>query len=132
MNLKDILAVSREPGLFKLKANRTNGLVVEEFGTKKTRFFSARKHQFTPLESISIYTYDDAEELSKVFAKIGELYSIENLPDQKGDSDELKSHFRKVLPDFDEDRVMVSDIKKVFKWFGFLKLSGFDFEDEEE
>ena len=132
MNLKDILAVSREPGLFKLKANRANGLVVEEFGTNKTRFFSARKHQFTPLESISIYTYDDAEELSKVFTKIGELYKDQNLPDQKGDSEELKSHFREVLPDFDEDRVMVSDIKKVFKWFDFLRSSGFNFIDEEE
>ena len=68
MNLDDLIAVSGLPGLFRMAANRSNGLIVEDLETGKRRFVSARKHQFTPLGSITIYTDDgDSVELANVF-----------------------------------------------------------------
>jgi hypothetical protein len=69
MNLKDLIAVSGLPGLFKVAANRSNGLIIEEVDSGKKRFASVRKHQFTPLESIAIYTVEDSVELSKFLKK---------------------------------------------------------------
>ena len=67
MNLKDLIAVSGISGIFKIAGNRNNGLIIEDLDTGKRKFAPSRKHQFTPLESIAIYTEDDSTELAKVF-----------------------------------------------------------------
>jgi hypothetical protein len=118
--MENILAVSGLPGLYKLVNSRSNGLVVSDLKEEKTRFCSVRKHQFTPLETVAIYTYADSVELPKIFDKI--KASSEAIPDiKKASGSELESYFRSVLPEFDEDRVYTSDIKKVIKWYGILK-----------
>ena len=120
MNLQPYVAVSGAPGVFILKTPRSNGLVVEEIDTGKVKFFSTRKHQFTPLGTVAIYTLDDSTELKKVFQSMLDQMA-ENPPvDTKAPNHELFEYFEKVLPDFDEDRVYISDIKKVIKWFNFL------------
>lgn len=58
MNLDKLVAVSGMSGVYRMSANRSNGLIVEEIPTGKLKFASVRKHQFTPLESIGIYTDD--------------------------------------------------------------------------
>lgn len=122
MNLENILAVSGMPGLFKLKTNRDNGLVVQELHTGKIRFFSSRKHQFTPLESVSIYTDDGTQELATVF---GEMKDKEVIPSAKDTQDDLKKFFEEVLPTYDRDRVLISDIKKIIKWYTYLSENEF-------
>ncbi len=125
MNLENILAISGFSGLFKMVANRSNGLIVEHLTEGKRRFVSARKHQFTPLESIAIYTDDgDSTELKNVFRNM--LDQLEDNPPvgANEESDTIMEYFAEVLPNFDRDRVHVGDVKKVLKWFNFLHESG--------
>lgn len=121
MNLENLIAVSGLPGLYKMVANRNNGLIIEDLNTGKKRFASARKHQFTPLESIAIFTDDgDSTELAKVFRSM--LDKIGNFPpiSTNAKTQELHSYFAEILPNYDRDRVFTGDIKKIIKWFNFL------------
>jgi len=101
-------------------ANRSNGLIVEDLDSGKSRFVSARKHQFTPLESISIYTLTDTIPLKDVF-KILQGKDQTNIPAAGAKDDEIKSYFKEVLPEYDEDRVYTKDMKKLFRWYLFLQ-----------
>ncbi len=120
MKLDDFVAVSAMPGLYKLVANRSNGLIVEDLDTGKRKFAPARKHQFTPLASIGIYNEDDTIELVEVFRKIYDQQENNPPINPNSPSDELRDYFTSILPDHDEDRVHIGDIKKVIKWFNFL------------
>lgn len=122
MNLEKLVAVSGRPGIYKMAANRPNGLIIEDLDTKKRVFAPSRKHQFTPLESISIYvdTEEGTVELKKVFINMLSLIGENPVVDSKADSNDIKSYFEKVLPEFDREKVLVSDIRKVVKWFDFL------------
>ena len=73
MKLDKYIAVSGLPGLYELVNTRNNGLLISDLDTGKRRFVSTRKHQFTPLGTIAIYTFDDATELKLIFKKIAEL-----------------------------------------------------------
>ena len=120
MNLKDLIAVSGISGVFRIAGNRNNGLIIEDLDTGKKKFAPARRHQFTPLESIAIYTDDDSTELAKVFSNM--LEQIDDNPpvNPNAKPDDLREYFADVLPDFDRDQVSSGDIKKVIKWFNFL------------
>ncbi|PHN00952.1 DUF5606 family protein [Flavilitoribacter nigricans] len=122
MKIENIMAVSGLPGLYRMAANRNNGLIIEDLSTGKKRFASSRKHQFTPLESIGIYTDDgDTAELRVVFRNM--LDQLEDNPpvDTGAPTEELTEYFADILPNYDRDRVKVGDIKKVIKWFSFLQ-----------
>ncbi|MEM9921177.1 MAG: DUF5606 domain-containing protein [Bacteroidota bacterium] len=120
MKLEDVVAVSGLAGLHKMVANRNNGLIVEDLDSGKRRFASSRKHQFTPLASIGIYTDDDTTELRIVFRAM--LDQLESNPPVKSNASatDLSTYFEKILPEYDRDRVYPGDIKKVIKWFNFL------------
>ena len=120
MNLKDIVAVSGMPGLYKLIATRANGLLVQEIDGEKTKFASSRKHQFTPLETVAIYTDSDSTEISEIFKRMKDNLKDLPLPAATDDKQAHFDYFSEILPDYDEDRVMISDVKKVIKWFKFL------------
>ncbi len=133
MNLENLVAVSGLPGIYRMAANRNNGLIIEDLHTGKKRFASARRHQFTPLESIAIFTDDgDSTELRNVFRNM--LQQIEDNPpvNPDADPDTLREYFTDVLPNYDQDRVHTGDIKKVIKWFNFLRESGHLDETTEE
>ena len=121
MKIDNILAVSGLPGLYRMAANRSNGLILEDLNTGKKRFASSRKHQFTPLESIGVYTDDgDTAELKIVFRNMLDQQE-DNPPSKIGNSpEELHEYFADILPNYDRDRVKIGDIKKVIKWFMFL------------
>jgi len=121
MNLDDFVAVSGKGGIFKLVANRSNGLIIEDIDSGKKKFASGRLHQFTPLSSIGIYTDTDTAELKEVFAAM--LQHFDKTPPVKptASNPELHEYFAIILPEYDRDRVHIKDIKKVIKWFTFLK-----------
>jgi hypothetical protein len=123
MNLEKLVAISGRSGLFRMASNRSNGLIVEDFDNGKRFFVSARLHQFTPLASISIYTEteEDTVELKEVFKRM--LKDLETNPplDIKSEGNELRAYFEKIMPEHDRDRVLISDIKKLIKWFSFLQ-----------
>ncbi len=120
MELKDYVAVGGLPGLYKLVSTRSNGLLIQEMDTDKTRFVSSRKHQFTPLETVAIYTKDDSIKLSVIFERIKENKSKLSLPNTKAGNEEYFNYFSEILPDYDQERVLISDVKKVVKWYKFL------------
>ena len=118
------------PGLYKLIATRSNGLLVQEIDSDKTKFASTRKHQFTPLETVAIYTDNDSTELKEIFERMkGNLKDLP-LPESNASKDDYFNYFSEILPDYDEERVMISDVKKVIKWFKFLEERNL-LEDEE-
>jgi hypothetical protein len=121
MNIKDFVVVSGMPGVLKIAASRNNGMLVEDIDTGIVRFASVRKHQFSPLESISIYTDDnDAVELTKVFQSILDHQEENPIPSADDAPDKLRAYFMAILPNHDRDKVHISDIKKVVRWFKFL------------
>jgi len=136
MKIDDFVAVSGLPGIFKMVANRNNGLIIENLDTGKKKFAASRKHQFTPLASIGIYTDNDTTELKDIFKTM--LEQLEKNPPTKNTAPntEITAYFETILPNYDRDKVFVSDIKKVIKWFTYLNdrdmLSLEDDETEEE
>jgi hypothetical protein len=109
-------------------------LIIEELETGKRRFVSSRQHQFTPLESIAIYT-DDGEsvELAQVFRNMLEQYEDRQPVAPTASAKELFEYFADVLPNYDPERVYPGDVKKVIKWFNSLHSSGLlTASDEEE
>ncbi|HAI57372.1 MAG TPA: hypothetical protein DCM04_05495 [Saprospirales bacterium] len=133
MNLSNVLAVSGLPGLYELAANRPNGLLLIPIEGGKSKFCSSRKHQFTPLETVAIYTWSDTVELKNVFNSMTVKIQEVPLPDLNGGRDVLNSYFEQILPEFDRERVYPNDIKKVIKWYVALEAQGFlSSTDEEE
>lgn len=137
MNLEKLVSVSGMSGLYRMAANRSNGLIIEDLDSGKKRFASARKHQFTPLESIAIYTDDgDSTELKNVFRNMLDQIGDNPVVDANAPANELHDYFEDVLPNYDKDRVHTGDIKKVIKWFRFLQerdlLAETEASDEEE
>lgn len=125
MNLKNILAVSGLPGLYKLNATKSNGLLVSDLDSGKTRFCSVRQHQFTPMETVAIYTDDDTIEISKVFQSMLDHAVDFPIPSPNDDHNTLQKYFSVIIPDYDRDKVFHSDMKKVIKWFNFLNSRGY-------
>ncbi len=126
MNIKDLVVVTGMPGIQKIAANRKNGMLVEDLDTGNVRFASLRKHQLSPLESISVYTDDDdSVEIKKVFQLM--LDKLNEVPPVPTDatSPELRDYFLKILPNHDQDRVHISHIKKIISWFKFLNDRGY-------
>ena len=136
MKLDNIISVTGLPGLYKLLASRPNGLLIESFENSKRQFVSGRKHQFTPLVSVGIYTYTDVVGLDEVLKKVQESENTTPLPDPNDKADDLRAWFKALVPEHDEDRVHINDIRKLIKWYLFLKLYAWEqvnvVTDEEE
>jgi hypothetical protein len=109
-------------GLYQLLATKSDGAIVKNLADQTTKFISARLHNVTPLESIEIYTIAENVRLHEVLQKMKD--SNATMPDaKKASNDDIKSYFKKVYPDMDEDRVYVSDMKKMLKWYDILKAN---------
>ncbi len=123
MNLEKLVAVSGKiNGVFTMVANRSNGLIVEDMQTGKRQFASARQNQFTPLESVGVFTDDgDTADLKEVFKKMIEQTEDNPPVSIKSSAEELREYFRDILPNHDEEKVYPRDIRRVIKWFNILK-----------
>ncbi len=128
--LKGILAISGQPGLFKVLSEGKNGVIVESLltGKKQTVFASAK---MSTLEDIAIYTIHEDFPLKQVFRKISDLENGGPAVQASAKPEELKKYFEKVLPDFDKERVYVSDIKKVLTWYNLLQEKGLLYFEED-
>lgn len=121
------------PGLYELAANRSNGLLVMPLQGGKAKFCSSRKHNFTPLETVALYTWSDTAELRTVLQTMLDKRAELPVPNPKSAKDELYAYFEQVLPEYDKDRVYPKDIQKVIKWFNALDEVGYlTASDEEE
>lgn len=117
--LKEILSISGQPGLFKMVSKGKNSVIVESLITgKRLPAFSSNK--MTSLEDIAIFTITGEISLKDVFKKIAEKENSGKTIDTKSSDKELKSYFKLLLPDYDDNRVYTSDIKKVVGWYNLL------------
>lgn len=121
MEYRQIVAVTGLPGLFQLLNAQNSGAIVKNLADKGVSFISSRKHQLTPLESIEIYTTEGNVRLDEVLTKIKDFDEKAIEANSKNDKNHYKELFKTVLPNFDQERVYASDIKKVFKWYQLLK-----------
>jgi hypothetical protein len=115
--LKGILAISGQPGLFKMVTEAKNSIIVESLLTGK-RIPAYSTSKISALSDISVFTMTGEISLSDLFKKI--IESEKTIPANAASS-EIKSLFAEILPEFDRDRVYVSDMKKIFQWFQILK-----------
>jgi len=119
MILKDILAISGEPGLFKFIAQGKNAIIVEHLETKK-RSSAYGSAKVSSLEDIAIFTDKEDMPLGKVFDLIHEKENGGQAIDSKADAGKLKFWFEGILPEYSKDKVYTSDIKKVAQWYNIL------------
>lgn len=122
MEYKEIVSVTGLGGLFQLLTTKSDGAVVRNISDQSTKFISARMHNVTPLDTIEVYTTDDNVNLQEVFKKMLENESsVQPVDPKASDNNTIKNYFKTVFPSFDEERVYVSDMKKMLKWFNLLK-----------
>jgi len=124
MDYKKLVTIVGKSGVFEILNQRPDGLIVKSLLDGKSQFASSRLHHFTLLENISIYTDLDSEPLFDIFQVMLDKQDNLPLPDPKGSGDDLKAYFEQILPGFDKERVYVSDIKKIIKWFNNLTDHG--------
>jgi len=116
MNLKELVAISGKPSIYKIIARSAKGYVVEALDENKKRFSISSAQQVAVLEEITVYVQgEETIPLKEVFSKMKN--SELPLPDLKSSSEVLKSYFNNTVPENDDEKVYVSDIKKIIKWF---------------
>lgn len=120
MTLEDIINISGKPGLFKIISRTKNGLIAEALEDKK-RIPVFATDSVSAFTDISIYTEEDSVSLKELFQKISKKESGGVAIDPNSDAAKVKAYFKEVLPDYDEDQVYDSHIKKVLKWYNLLQ-----------
>ena len=129
MSIQKILSISGKPGLYALKLQTRTGFVAESLVDGKKITVGLRSN-VSLLSEISIYTYDGEVRLSEVFTAIAKKEDNGPAISHKESNDKLTDYFREVLPEFDEDRVYASDIKKILNWYNMLQPKGLVSKDE--
>ena len=124
MELKDILAISGQPGLFKYVAQSQRGVIVESLLDGK-RMNASATARVSSLTEISMFTEGEDIPLTDVFTNIWNYTEGKEIISHKESADKIQAEFAKVLPEYDRDRVHVSDMKKCFAWYNLLVKAGF-------
>lgn len=124
MELKDIVSITGKPGLYRIVSRTNKSVVVEALDEKRTKFPIHPNYQVAMLEEITIYTDSDEElTLKKVFENIHEKDGKTPSVTHKAEPVKLRDYFKEVAPDHDEERVYLSDIKKLLKWYEILSAA---------
>ncbi|MDR2037803.1 MAG: DUF5606 domain-containing protein [Bacteroidales bacterium] len=132
MALKDILVISGQGGLFKYISQSRNNVIVENIADKK-RSNVPSTAKISMLDDIAVFTESEDLPLRTVFGKIQAKESGGTAISHKSTDQELKKYFGEILPDYDRDRVYLSDIRKILMWYNILQENGYtDFEKAEE
>ena len=122
MTLTEIATVSGKGGLFKVLAPTKSGVILESLDESKTKLVATTSHRLSLLNEISIYTTtkEGTVGLENILKKIHADFGSDIGVDLNSDATELKSFMKAVLPEYDESRVYVSDIKKLVRWYDTL------------
>lgn len=128
--LKDLMAISGYGGLFRFISQARNGVIVESLETgKRMNAFATMK--VSALEDIAIFTEEKEIPLEEVLVSLHKYENGGEAISPKSDPDELKDYFSAILPEYDRERVYVSDIKKVLTWYNqLLKYDLLKFDEE--
>jgi hypothetical protein len=132
MTLKGIISISGKSGLFKVIAQGKNNVIVESLADHK-RFPAYATDRISALEDISIYTYNEDKSLVDIFETIFKKEDGKPCISHKEDPAKLSAYLLEILPDYDQERVYPSDIKKIYMWYNLLQAAGeLKLEDEAE
>ncbi len=131
MDLSEILAIAGKPGLFKLLTQTSKGVVIESLVDRKKQTVFAHE-RISSLEEISIYTSEEDMPLKEVFKAIFKLTEGGKAISHKGSGAELRAFMEEAVPNFDDERVYTSDIKKMIQWYNILLDAGLMVWDEKE
>ena len=122
MEFSEIASVSGKSGLYKILKPGKSAVVLEALDASKTKVVAGATHRVSVLNEISIYTTtkEGTVPLSDVVKKINVQFGADLGVDPESGPNELRAFLKSVLPEFDAQRVYVSDIKKLVKWYGIL------------
>jgi hypothetical protein len=123
MDLTGIIAISGRPGLYKVIAQGKNNIIVESLIDNK-RFPAYASDRISALDDISIYTYDDDAPLRELLSAIYKKEDGKECPSHKESLTVLQNYLLEILPNYDQERVYPSDVKKMFQWYNLLHKSG--------
>ena len=123
IDLKGIISISGMPGLYKVVAQSKNGVIVESLSDKK-RFPAFASHKISTLEDISMFTSGDDKPLNEIMKSIFDKENGGPCIDSKKDDKDIIEYFSSVLPDYDKERVYVSNMRKLFTWYNQLHTTG--------
>jgi len=129
MKLDKILAIAGKPGLFELKIQTRSGFVAESLLDGKKITVGMRSN-VSLLSEISMYTYSEEKPLVEIMRAIAVKENEGAAISHKEDNSKLIAYFKEILPDYDEDRVYASDIKKLLNWYNILQAKGMVSKDE--
>lgn len=123
MTIADIATVSGKGGLYKVVAPTKSGVILESLDEAKAKMVATTSHRLSLLNEISIYTTtrEGNVPLEDVLKKVQKDFGDDPGVDANSDSDELKAFMKSILPEYDEDRVYTSDIKKLVRWYGLIR-----------
>lgn len=123
MTIADIATVSGKGGLFKVVAPTKSGVILESLDESKTKMVATTNHRLSLLNEISIYTVNKEGNvpLEDVLRKIQNEFGDDPGVDGNSDASELRAFMKAVLPEFDENRVYTSDIKKLVRWYAIIR-----------
>ncbi|AII54115.1 MULTISPECIES: DUF5606 family protein [Hymenobacter] len=118
-DLKEIAAISGMPGLYRLVKPTRAGVIVEALNEQATRSVASARNKVSLLQEISIYTqdYDQTVPLTEVFDRIYQKHGSSLALTHKSDDRDLTAFMGEIIPDYDRDRVYMSDIKKLVQWY---------------
>ena len=120
--LQELAAISGMPGLYRLVRAARHGVLVESLDEKATRTLAPARNKVSLLSEISIYTQDPDQTvpLAEVFERIYQQHGVGSPVTAKSSEGELTGFMASVIPDYDRDRVYLSDIKKLATWYGIV------------
>ena len=123
MTLDKILAIAGKPGLFALKIQTRTGFVAESLIDGK-KITVGLKSNVSLLSEISVYTYSEEKPLTEIMRTIAIKEDNGPAISHKEENSKLTAYFLEVLPDYDQERVYPSDIKKILNWYNMLQAKG--------
>ncbi|MAD98073.1 MAG: hypothetical protein CMB99_12175 [Flavobacteriaceae bacterium] len=131
MEFEKIISVSGKPGLFHIISQSKNAVIAESLIDNKRVAINATQN-ISLLANIAIYSYEGDVKLLQIFKTIYEKEAGKEAISHKSSNKELTNYFLEVLPEYDEERVYASNIKKVIQWYNLLVKVGLDFSQIEE
>ena len=123
MDLTGIISINGMSGLYKIVANSKNGVIVESL-TEKKRFPVFGTSKISALEDISMFTETGDKRISEIMKSVFEKEKGGKAIDHKADDKAVEAYFSEILPDYDKERVYVSNMRKLFSWYNLLQETG--------
>jgi hypothetical protein len=124
MDIKDFIAISGQPGLYKMVSQGKSMLIAENLETGQRIPVHTSSH-VSSMEEISVFTEKEEKPLKEIFS---EIYQKEEgatiLDPKKSTNDQIKDYFASAVPTYDRKKVYVSDMRKIFTWYNILVTSG--------